>query len=210
MRAHIVQPGEHLAGICARIGATPDDVWNAPDNEELRELRQDGSLLAPGDLLYLPEPVEEPVALQANTTNRYRAQVATMRVPLRLHDGNEPMANEPYRVEGVMPALRGATDGEGSITLELPATTQDVTLVLPERERRLRLMIGHLDPHDTASGVRARLTNLGYFPLASPPLGAESEVLAAAIAAFQRDNDLPETGELDDDTRDQLDERHGG
>jgi N-acetylmuramoyl-L-alanine amidase len=213
MQPHVIQPGEHLLGLCARLGADPDEVWNASENSELRELRSDYNVLAPGDVVFLPEPSEEPLALDLHRTNRYQARVPTMPLALRLREGSEAIANEPFRIDCTEPPIEGTTGGDGSVDVELPATTAEATLILTGRNERLRLMVGHLDPTERTAGVRARLQNLGYFP-AHPRPGpatpqARADELAHALRDFQRDRRLEVTGELDDNTRRALSEQHG-
>ena len=128
MRAHVVQPGEHMRGLCARIGADPDEVWNADENSELRQRRDDPNVLAPGDVIYLPEPVEQPLPLQLYTSNSYTAHVPTIPVHLRLRQGGEPVADEPFEVEGTTPLIDGTTDGDSILEFELPATRREAVV----------------------------------------------------------------------------------
>jgi len=213
MHAHTIQPGEHLDGLCARLGADPAEVWHADDNADLRAQRDDPAVLAPGDVIYLPEPAETPVALSLHTTNRYSAQLPMVPVRLRLHQGDEALANEPYEVEGAEPPITGTTDGDGVIGLQLPATTERAVVQLTQRDLQLQVLVGHLDPVSSESGVRARLQNLGYLPT-DPRRDLLNEQarraqLERAIRSFQRDQDLQVTGEIDEQVRAALREEQG-
>ena len=82
-----------------------------------------------------------------------------------------------------------------------------------ETGKRLKLAIGELDPPDTPSGARMRLTSLGFY---GPKLAGkdqyverDDEALRGALRAFQASKQLAATGDLDDATRDALVAEHG-
>jgi hypothetical protein len=62
--------------------------------------------------------------------------------------------------------------------------------------------IGGLGPVEERDGAHARLLNLGFGrePADDRSLGS-ADPIGEALLAFQRRNDLPETGELDDRTQ---------
>ena len=70
------------------------------------------------------------------------------------------------------------------------------------------LQLGALDPVDELSGVQSRLANLGYYN--GPVDGAQNDDLSLAVARFQGDEKLAVSGDIDDDTRDALRQRHDG
>lgn len=218
MRAHIVQQGEHLLGLAARMGFDADTVWNDDANRELREQRPDPQVLAPGDVLYVPEP-ESParLSIEPRTENRYTAQVERLEVALRLaEDADHPVAGEPFAVEGLTCTVEGTTDADGVLRFSVPAHTRQVVLVLPDREDRRVLRLGHLEPADTARGARQRLVGLGHlvderaFDATAPETrpGEDRAGLAEALAAFQRARGLEETGQLDPETTQALRDEH--
>lgn len=218
MRAYVIRPGDDLSSLAARNGFDPEEVWDDDHNADLRARRPDPEVLAPGDVIYLPEPAETACHLAAGTSNRYRAVVPKRRVDLVLTaGGSEPFANEPYEVRGLRRPISGRSDGQGAVTLELPAHLRQVELFLPEQETSVILRIGHFDPETTNSGVRTRLANLGYLaardvaPPAFRSVAGETSAheLAAAVRAFQRDHGLDDTGELDDGTRASILQAHG-
>ena len=219
MRAYVVRQGDHLMSIAARYGCDAEEVWNHPDNRELREQRGDGSVLAPGDVIYLPEPQGVDLQLTARTTNRYRATVAMTHLRLRLSSGGvQTLANEPYRVQGLAEPIEGESDGDGWVTLDVPAHTRELLLELPRREEAMVVEVGNLDPVERDSGLRARLLHLGYLiPMelvheigSRAQSGEERDAeITQALRDFQRARGLEETGEVDDDTRNALIEAHG-
>ena len=212
MQAHVVERGQHFDGLCAERGADPDEVWSHAANDAIREQRSNRDVLAVGDVVYLPAPIERAVAIRSETTNRYRAHLPTVPVQTQLLVGNEPLANEGYVVAGTEPPIEGSTDGDGRVDFEVPATRRDVTLVMAGG-RRFRLRLGELEPPDTEAGVRERLVNLGYLlsiPGDAPQSRAvRDQELAGALRRFQAAHDLEETGEVDDATRTALVDSHG-
>ena len=219
MRAYIVGRGEDLQSIAARLGFDPEEVWNASENQGLRELRDNPQVLAPGDVLYVPDVEETELALRAKTTNEYTADIEYVEVNLaRSAGGGEARANEPYEVHGLREVVRGNADGEGRIPLEVPAHVRTLHVYFPEQRSSARVRLGHLDPPTEASGIRARLFNLGYLasgdvlgPRYAPnrsPAAAAAE-LRAAVEHFQEDAGLEVTGELDQQTCTAIRDRHG-
>jgi LysM repeat protein len=50
---HVVVPGDYLTAIAYAAGVTVDDIWNDPANAQLKELRSNPEMLAPGDVVYV-------------------------------------------------------------------------------------------------------------------------------------------------------------
>lgn len=50
MTPYIVQQGDYLAKLAFVHGFEPDEVWNDPKNADLKKLRPDPNVLAPGDV----------------------------------------------------------------------------------------------------------------------------------------------------------------
>jgi hypothetical protein len=217
MRPYIIRQGDHLAGLAATYGFDAEEVWQDDANSELRELRRSPQVLAPGDLLYIPDEEEEPAPahVSPNTTNRYSASQPRVHLRLTLGSGDSILANEPYRIEGLANPREGTTDGDGRLSEALPPSRRSVRLVLPNRDDfALDVRLGNVDPHDTESGQSQRLRNLGFLPSlrgldpVAPLRNREQRAteIANAVRAFQRVEETEETGELDDVT-DALDER---
>lgn len=114
-----------------------------------------------------------------------------------LNENREPLANKPYTLQVEGKFRQGRTDGEGRIKEPIYAQEREGVLTIEGREFSVRL--GYLNPNDYNSGVRSRLNNLGYKAGSG---GEEMDAgLRRAIEAFQEDQGLPKTGELDEATR---------
>lgn len=216
---HTVRQGECLTSLAARYGfPSPDALHDHPDNAGLKEARPGPHLLRPGDVVLVPErePRAEPCA--TGREHRFRVRVPRRVLKVRVGDGAGGfLSGKRYElvVEGsTEPALAGTIPDGGLIEHELPASTErlrlrvwvhddavDADLVYP-------IGLGHLDPHDTLSGVRARLSNLGYGPLSGDH--EPDDALREAVAAFQEREGLDVTGELDDATRARIEGSHKG
>ncbi|WP_437547270.1 peptidoglycan-binding protein [Sorangium sp. So ce367] len=214
MRPYVVRQGDYLTQIAHRRGFSAEEVWNCPANKELRRRRANPDILQPGDVLYLPDGPEgcDPMPLEIGGENRFAATTPTVevRLVLRRVDGTA-FANKPFRVQGAgMPPLDGTTGGDGLALFCVPVQVREVDLSLDDGSLRCRVRVGHMDPADEPSGIAKRLSHLGY--LARVDLGeAEpaARALGEALKAFQRAKGLPETGSVDDATRDALVQVHG-
>lgn len=211
--AHIIRQGEHLEALALRHGFDAQQVWEDSRNADLREQRSNPAMLAPGDILHMPDNEPTTCPCTAASTNRYRGRIPTVEVALVMSDDSgQPLANEPYQVYGLPALLEGTTDGDGNLSFRVPLGVEEVMLDLVALQRRHPIRVGHLDPPETSHGVTQRLRHLGHFGAwvaqdEVPP--AQDSQLREAIASFQRSAELEPTGVMDDETREQLVEAHG-
>jgi Putative peptidoglycan binding domain len=206
VKPYVVRQGEYLQQIAHRMGFDADAVWNAPENEALRKERSHPNILAACDILYVPEPKPpRSFKLEVGAVNTFVADTPKVTVSVKLAIDGKPCANEPYTVtDGGLPAS-GTTGGDGLVSFSVPITTAKVTVVLASKSIHYPVLIGHLDPIATDSGIRQRLSHLGFLRG-----GADSgDPVATAISQFQATQALPVTGEIDDATRDALAAAHG-
>lgn len=206
MRIHVVRQGEHLASIAWRARVSAEAIWDHPANAALRRLRRDPNVLAPGDVLTLPDPVSRRLTVTPGDHHRFVTQVPRVTLDVSVGDEHGRWSGEAFRVEGAGAVITGTTDGQGVAHVEVPVDVPSVQLVVPGRHRRLRLDVGHLDPIDEEGGARARLANLGHLR-ATPP--GVPDGLREGVEEFQRAEGLRPTGELDAETLETLSRRHG-
>lgn len=214
MKPYVIRQGDYLLKVAHLRGFDADTAWNHPKNAELKALRSDPSMLKPGDVLFVPDEPKPKLKLNAKETNVFVARVPTVKVALVVaHDG-EPLANAKYVVEGLgRDEEELSTDAAGTVTVEAPVHVREVVVRFVETGARLSVGIGDLDPPDTPSGARMRLTSLGYGGAKAQgkerSIGHDADSLRAAVSAFQVAQGLPKTGELDDATRAALVAAHG-
>lgn len=211
MRPHVIRQGEYLSLLATRHGFNADDVWSAPENAELRERRASPEVLAPGDILYLPDEPPPGARLHPRAQNSYSARVPRVPVCVQLHTSDGALADARCVVHACTPPLDVRTDSEGTLRFEAPMNAHEVRIDVPDEELTLRVLVGFLDPPNEDSGVLARLINLGF--LSPVERHAPEEQRAArvrqAVAAFQQRRGMEPTGELDEPTRDALRDEHG-
>jgi len=151
MQPHVIRQGEFLSMLASRFGFDADEVWNDSANDELRERRSSPEMLAPGDVVYLPDAAPEPRSLSARTNNRFRGRLPTVPVEVAFHYGGEPIANTSCTVEGLPQPLNTETDGDGVARFDAPMNSGEVWVVFEDPAAGFRVMVGHLDPHDEGS-----------------------------------------------------------
>lgn len=236
VRPYVVRQGETLAKIAFEQGFDADEVWRHERNGELKAVRPDPSVLAPEDLLFVPDRPAAGANLAIETENSFRAPVPHVPLVFELRDASGPLANGRCGLWIGQTVLEKNSSADGRVTFEVPVNLTFARLVVdaPPAEgsgsseaRRFEsdVLIGHLDPVSTDSGRRARLDNLGYgsdddraisdpAPEAAPgayKAAAEPsfDMSALELVRFQRDQGLEETGEPDEATLDALAKMHG-
>lgn len=194
--------GDCLSSVAISHGFDPQTVWDHGQNTELRDKRVDPNALLPGDELFVPEIEEKQEPVETDTVKTFKLSVGPLRLRVRLTRHGEARAGEAYELEyDEGTRLDGETDGEGWVDQPLPITATAATLRIStdaEEPEEYELELGHLDPHDEASGVQGRLRGLGfYFGEVDGDVGPKTR---SALERFQQARGLSPTGEADDDT----------
>jgi N-acetylmuramoyl-L-alanine amidase len=206
---HTVEQGESLLGLADRYGVPPDYILDHPDNRELRDRKRKTSILHPGDVLTIPDPVPKVVEGETGRRHRFRLQTRRVTLRVRLSGPDEDWANEPYKLilQGGEERT-GTLDAEGQMEEEVPADTPRAVLrVGEEHVEEFNLLVSHMDPIEETTGVQKRLNNLGFF--CGNEDGDPGPHTRGALEAFQSANGLEVTGELDDATKSRLEEDYG-
>ncbi|MGO9342323.1 MAG: peptidoglycan-binding domain-containing protein [Acidimicrobiales bacterium] len=228
---YVVRDGDHIEGVAHRFGVDADDIRQEPKNADIVTLRGDLSMLIAGDILYITSPDPSWSSLTAGSSNTFTTPVSTVDVHIKLCDDAGPIAGASYTVEGVDPTVSDATGADGLVKFTVPVTVRSVLLTLahaardsgdqassadedgapssngpPPSAQTFDVHIGGLDPIEETSGVKMRLSHLGFF---SGPIDPDNdEHLQWAVKAFQSSKNLDASGELDD-VRSHLRAAHG-
>jgi len=207
---YTVRQGDCIMSIAEGLGFYWETIWDHPQNSGLKQLRKDPNILFPGDQVFVPPKTERIANKPVDQRATFVKKSVLVQVKLRLLDlKRQPRANLQYvaAVDGV--TSTGQSDGDGYITLNVRPNSRQLKLKVSEGAKtdEYTLPLGSIDPIEELSGVQQRLTNLGY-PCGSE-VGIPGEVTKTALRAFQKEMDLPDTGELDDATRAKLKEIHG-
>lgn len=184
-----------MARIAYEAGFFWEDIWNLPQNAELRSMRQNPEFLLPGDQVYIPDLQQKTESKNTNERHVFQRRGVPARFHLRLlDDEDDPRAGVHYTLTYDGQSLSGTTGKDGWIHAWVPPDVRSGTLVIERgmdgRREEYDLQFGYVDPPDSVSGALAMLQNLGY----------EGNDLAFSLSAFQADNNLKATGELDSPT----------
>ena len=201
---HIVKRGDGIESIAFENGFYPDTIWEWPDNSKLKELRKDMHILAPGDEVFVPDVRVKDESKPAEKRHWFRRRGVPEEFTVTLLDfEGAPYANTSYKllIDGEL--IEGKTDDQGTVKSPIPPGAKTAELTLEDPPREYVFHLGAVDPIDQDAGVAHRLHALGY-EIDDDETDLSSEEAAAAIAAFQTDEGLDPTGELDDDSRDAL------
>lgn len=203
---YVVRPGDGMSAIAEAHGFFWQTLWDLPANASLKAARDNPEVLIAGDRLTIPDPRIKSVSRAIDQRHVFRRRGVPVRVVFTVADAVDgPFANVRYTLAVGRNRYEGRTDGEGRLQQWVVPSAQHGELVVwPERPPfpetlRWRLKLGHLPPIGTVTGVQGRLNNLGFACGAQD--GEIGPSVRAALVAFQRRYDLPESGEIDEATR---------
>jgi len=206
-RNHTAARGESVESVAYAYGLFWETVWDDPGNAALREERAEPNVLAPGDVLAVPDlrPKEVEAATGRRHVFRRRGVPSVLRV--RLLEGSAPRAGLAYTVDAGGRTTQGTTDADGWVEAWLMPDAQSGELRIDATGETYPFTVGTVSPVGTPLGVQTRLRNLGYLAgRAGSTLGPRA---VEALRAFQRARDLPASGEPDEATLAALVDAHG-
>jgi len=218
-KTHTVKQGEHMAGIVCQYGFEDyKPVWEDGANADLKGRRKNPNVLSPGDQLTIPDREQKEYDRPTDNKHRFKLHRTALKLRVELEElYGKVLGGTEYVLTTGGQCHRDTTTGAGIV--EQPLGKQDIraTLAFAETltvkgqavklERKLDLLIGHLDPVDQRSGQEARLANLGYYFYEQSDDDSEFE---SAVEEFQCDNGIaPVTGQCDGTTIAALLKAHG-
>jgi N-acetylmuramoyl-L-alanine amidase len=205
---HVVHQGECLSSIASDQGFSDYHViYDHTDNQAFRDKRPHPDLIFPGDEIVIPDRVETAHECATGDSHRFTIpRVHTLARVAILETDDQPCADTPYELKWGDEVRTGRTDQDGVLEEPVPAALESATLTLTELDVEIQLRFGELDPAEEATGVQARLNNLGFWCGAvDGKIGPKTQ---AALAAFQAAHGLAPSGALDDATRSALSDDH--
>lgn len=207
MPTHTISAGECVVSLAAERGDTVERIWNDPANASLREAREDGRVLAPGDTLTIPERREKWERLATGRRHRLKRVGLEARLRLRFVDEDgKPRADLPWVLEVDGELFSGTTSDEGLVEHPLPATCREATLRLREDKKVEEYLLapGTLQPASLDEGALQRLEALGLLA----PGERREPVVRLAIASVQMQDGEEPSGVLDDETKRRIERRY--
>lgn len=209
MKKYIVQQGDCVESIAVKNGFFWETIWNDPENSALKRKRKNPNLLLPGDSLVVPDKSTGSEDIQTERRVKFKVKGVPSKLRVVLQDVNgEPYVNTPYVLVVDAQSFSGKTNSQGLVEHSIAPSARKGKLYLGEElniEYELRL--GFIDPITEFSGIKSRLSNLGYQCSQSNDPGDPDNQLA--VRRFQYQHHLEETGVMDDKTRDKIQELYG-
>jgi hypothetical protein len=206
---YVVRHGDCMLSIATNHGFFWKTLWTLPDNSQLKQTRRDPNLLLAGDRVTIIDKRPDPRPAQTARRHRFRLKAVPAQLRLRILKAGQPRANESFVLEIDGDSWSGTLDADGLLVHNIPPTASHGRLFVGQERDLYRLLLGHLDPIDTNTGVQQRLNNLAY------PCGQADGIIGpktlAALRDFRKHNDLApyEIQTLDDQTRTTLQKVHG-
>ncbi len=215
-RFYTVGHGQDMLVIAKRTGFRKwRTIYDHEKNADFRARNPNPYSLREGDQIWIPEYQVKYVTCE--TGKDYRFVVGTRKTLLHielLDDDSEPYANKKYEVwlgDQKYGQDERRTAAEGIVEAEVPVVVEIDLKIWFEGDTgepdTYTVQLGKLGPLDTVEGVQDRLTSLGYIVGAVD--GRPGPGTQAAIKAFQSDNGLRVTGEIDEALRNKLKEAYG-
>lgn len=199
---HGVNSGDCLLSLGLQYGIPWKKIWEEPENQALKYLRKDPSVLSAGDSVTVPMRDISTVQGHTSQRHRFKAKGRVAELNLRLRSDGQDLKAKPFRLIIGNQVVSGKSDSQGFVKAKIPQDAKEglLRVTVDTGEILLPLEFGRLDPLSTESGVRQRLVQLGFNADVS---------LAEAIRIFQRKVGLSVTGLVDEDLRRRLKEEYG-
>lgn len=204
-----VKQGDCISSIAFENGFFADTIWNHPNNAELKQKRKDPNVLMPGDVVFVPDLREKEVSEPTNQVHKFRVKNAPAKLNLVIKYYDEPLRKAPYILDIDGKKSEGKTDNDGKISISIPPNAKKGKLTVSEKGIQVEyvLDLGVIDPIDEVKGFKKRLQNLGY---AVGKVDNEiNEAFQSVIRAFETENKLEPTGEINDKNKNKLKELYG-
>jgi hypothetical protein len=209
MPIHLVKQGDCMNTIANQYGFFWYSIWDHPKNEALRRTRKDPNVLMAGDQVFIPDIRVKEGSGGAGQTHTFRMKGVPVKLRFRLSDlDGSPRVGAPYTLTVDGAKMTGVTDEEGELAEVIPPAAKKATLKIPSTNEEYEFDLGYMNPGDFASGVQARLKNLGYYK--GEITGSMDDETRAAIRRFQRHNGQEETGDTTPELLTAILESHQG
>lgn len=205
MQRHVVKQGECVASIAFAYGFHPDTIWEAPENESLRQQRSSPHVLLPGDELVIPQKRKRTVSAPTGARHVFRRRAVPEIYRARFVDAEQqPRAGVAYTFKAGSSVSEGTLDADGSFREWIPPDCDAAEIILTDngRTESYRVVLGQLAPVSELRGVQARLNALGYHCGAAS--GEWNHATELALQRFQESAGLAVTKTPDDATRAKL------
>jgi hypothetical protein len=203
---HNVAQGDCVASIADTYGFFPGTIQDFEKNAQLRIKRGDLYILAPGDVVAIPEKCLKEVAVSSANLYTLRRKGVPELFTIRFLDHLEkPRAGAEYLIciedpDGNQLAQRkGKLAPDGFLRELIPpfADYAEITLGKGKDQQVYDFELGHIDPLDSIAGLQARLNNLNFD--CGEVDGAFGDKTRAAVQQIQKQKGLNITNDISDE-----------
>jgi hypothetical protein len=151
VRPWVTKQGDFILHLANTFGFDADTVWQDPSNAQLRAIRPNPNLLAPGDVLSIPDPPTQPppmTSLTPGSTNRFVApDPPTMTLTHKFVGFDATTyASKAYTVQELDQLTGLQSDENGVVTFQAPVTLKTATVSSPRQENPGRLASARWTP----------------------------------------------------------------
>jgi hypothetical protein len=205
---HVVKQGECMSSIADQYGFFWFTLWNHEKNAELKDRRQNPNVLMAGDRVFIPEKRQKEESGETGKAHTFQLKGVPVKLNLEMLDfDGTPRAGTKYALTVDGKKTSGVIPDDGMISEVISPHAKSASLKL-ETGEEFDIDLGYMNPVEYASGVQARLKNLGYYK--GEVTGALDDETRRALRRFQREKGLEESGEADQETRNALTAAHQG
>jgi putative peptidoglycan binding protein len=209
----VVESGDSMASIAGATGHFADTLWNVAENTALKEARQDGEILLPGDRVTVPPIQPKQVAAATGKRHVFKRKGVPVKFTLVLvDDEGSVFSGKKYELVAGDKTYSGESDDAGKIECFVDPASRNGELKVWLDEPGLpspwthSVNLGALYPVEHLIGVQQRLANLGFY--AGELDGELTPATLAAANAFRAAQQIEPSGEIDDALRQKLTEVH--
>jgi N-acetylmuramoyl-L-alanine amidase len=235
---YIVNEGDCIASIAWARGLTWRTLWDYPDNQQLKDARQDPNLLYPGDVVHIPDRRARIESCCTDQLHVFKLKGTKVRLRVRLledtpaeeaEDGAETAdtsthqlpdfkpqtdtgkgrANIPYLLVVEGVTKSGNTDGDGYLDELISPTARSGRIILNSGTPAEEIILIKIGEMDPAEELNGIRKRLTNLGFPCGDGDERSPEFVAALMLFQECAGLPATGQLDDATRSSLKDAHG-
>jgi hypothetical protein len=209
-KTYVVKKGDTLNKIAQAHGVkTGRELYDAPENEALRKKRPNPDRIRVGDEVNIPSGEVAAFDLSDGQVARVVVGGASAAVPLTLRllgSDDKALAGAYYQLSGAGFFYAGELGADGVLKHELPPGTEEARLVIVGKDAFMEQTLVFQDEQDDVTSDQIRLANLGWYGGAID--GQSSALLASAIGYYKRSNNLGAGNEMEDATRQHVEQEY--
>ncbi|MFV2090474.1 MAG: peptidoglycan-binding domain-containing protein, partial [Pseudomonadales bacterium] len=134
--SYSVKQGDCISSIAFKSGFRPDTVWNHSENAELKNLRKDPNVLAPGDSVFIPDTEVVQVSAATDQKHRFRRKAVPEILRIVLEDSQgRPRAGVNYTIDVDGTSTDDQTGDDGLIEFPIQPDASECNIYIePEVE----------------------------------------------------------------------------